>query len=111
MGLNAMELSRKAKTLAELRAQAASLRVEVGQVWEHIGYLSLMDPSRRFDTDHGRIRIVQLAGVDRARTTRYVKVNPRRGGNGGYDRQTHRIDHVDLARGYQLVTDADQTRP
>lgn len=105
MGLNAMELelSRKATALAELRAQAVRLRVEVGQIWEHIGYLSLIDPSRRFHTDHGRIRIVQVAGVGRARTTRYVKVNPGRGGNAGYDRhrQTYRIERIDLARGYR----------
>lgn len=106
-----MDLSRKESTLRELRARAAELTVRAGQVWEHIGYISLMDPSRRFRTDHGRIRIVQVAGVGRARTTRYVKVNPRRGGNGGYDRQSHRIEHVDLARGYRLVEYPDRDSP
>jgi hypothetical protein len=35
----------------------------------------------------------------------------RHGGNGGYDRQSHRIDRVDLVRGYQLVTEPDQDSP
>lgn len=76
MGLDAAKLSRKAQTLALLRNQAEALSVEVGQVWEYIGYLSLVDSSRRFRTDHECIRIVQVAGIGRARTTRYVNVNP-----------------------------------
>lgn len=99
--------SRKHATMAMLRARAAELHIEQGQVWEHIGTISLMNPDRRFNTDHQRIRIVQVAGHGRARTTRYVKINPPRGGNGGYDRQSHRIDPITLARAYRLV-DTDE---
>lgn len=95
--------SRKQATLAWLHAQAATLHIEQGQVWAHIGTISLLNPDRRFDADHQRIRIVQVAGIDRARTTRYVKINPRRGGNGGFDRQSHRIDPITLARAYRLI--------
>ncbi len=101
--LSAAQRTRKAETMRALRARAGELVVEAGQVWEHIGSLSLVDPGRRLPSDHSRIRIVQVAGVGRARTTRFVKVNPPRGGNGGFDRQSHRIEHVDLARSYRLV--------
>ncbi|KMV13936.1 hypothetical protein ACT17_32665 [Mycolicibacterium conceptionense] len=95
----------KAATVAMLRERAEKLHVEVGQVWEYIGAISLVRPDRRTTTsgNGSRIRIVQVAGQGRARTTRYVKVNPPRGGNGGYDRQDHPINSVDLVRAYRLV--------
>lgn len=101
--LSAEKLARKQATMAMLREQAAQLHVAVGQVWEHIGSLSLVDPSRRLPTDSSRIRIVQVAGAGRARTTRFVKVDPPRGGNGGFDRQSHPITAVTLVRAYRLV--------
>lgn len=103
MELSGAQRARKAETLAMLRLRAGELVVEVGQVWEHIGALSSVNPSRRLPSDHGRILIVQVAGVGRARTTRFVKVDPPRGGNGGFDRQSHRVEHMDLTRSYRLV--------
>lgn len=73
--------------MAQLREQSANLHLTVGQVWQHIGAVSLVEPSRRLHTDGSCIRIVQVAGRGRARTTRFVKVDPPRGGNGGFDRQ------------------------
>lgn len=95
----------KAATLAMLRDRAEKLHVEVDQVWEYIGAISLVRPERRTTTsgNGSRIRIVQVAGQGRARTTRYVLVDPPRGGNGGYDRQDHPINSMDLVRAYQLV--------
>lgn len=101
-------LARKQATLACLHAQADALHIECGQVWEHIGTISLQNPDRRFRTDHSRIRIMQVAGIGRARTTRYVKVDPPRGGNGRFDRQSHRIDPITLARAYRLVDTATE---
>ncbi|MCT7372153.1 hypothetical protein [Mycolicibacterium llatzerense] len=101
--------ARKEATATQLRARAGALHIAAGQVWEHIGAVSLQNPDRRLRASHQRIRIVQVAGVDQARTTRYVKVDPPRGGNGGYDHQSHRIDPLTLARAYRLVDTAETT--
>jgi hypothetical protein len=95
--------ARKAANVATLRALADSLNVEVGQVWEHAGTRSLIDLDRRFESTGPHIRIVQVAGEGGPRTTRFVKVNPPRGGNGRPDRQSHPIDRWTLARAYTLV--------
>lgn len=99
-------IERKSRSIAALDEAAAALDVAVGQVWEHIGTFSLMDPSRRMHATGARIRIVQVAGADRKRTTRYVKVNPPRGGNGGRDHQSHPITARTLARAYRLIDDS-----
>lgn len=113
--LTAEERRQKHETLAALRAIAENLIVEVGQEWEYAGLISLINPDKRLYLARGhrawpqaghKIRITQVAGRNRARTTRYVKVDPPRGGNGGYDRQTHSIRPLDLARSWRLVQDA-----
>lgn len=98
----------KAATLAHLHEHAAALHLAVGQVWQHIGAVSLVEPSRRLHTDGSCIRIVQVAGQGRARTTRFVKIDPPRGGNGGFDRQSHPITALELARAWQLVNAAGE---
>lgn len=95
--------------MATLRALADSLNIEVGQIWQHVGTRSLQDLQRRFRATGLRIRIVQVAGEGRARTTRFVKVNPPRGGNGRPDRESHPIDRWALARAYTLVSPAADT--
>lgn len=107
--LTPQERAVKAATVAHLREQAAQLQLRVGQVWQHIGAVSLVRPTRRLNTDGQRIRIVQVAGQGRARTTRYVKVDPPRGGNGGFDRQSHPITALQLTRAWQLVDAGDGT--
>lgn len=102
-GLSPQQQAVKAATIARLQEQAAQLPVTVGQVWQHIGAVSLVEPSRRLHASGERIRIVQVAGQGRARTTRYVKVDPPRGGNGGFDRQSHPITALELARAWQLI--------
>lgn len=94
----------KAATLESLRTQARNLPVREGQVWEHVGSISLVDPTKRLRSLGTRIRIVQVAGRGRARTTRYVKVDPPRGGNGRYDHQSHAIDAMTLVRAWALVS-------
>lgn len=101
--LTAEQQAAKAATMAQLREQAAQLTLRVGQVWQHIGAVSLVSPAQRLNTNGRRIHIVQVAGQGRARTTRYVKIDPPRGGNGGFDRQTHPITALELARAWQLV--------
>jgi hypothetical protein len=107
--LSPQKQATKVATMARLREQAAQLHLAVGQVWRHIGAISLVEPTRRLHTAAGRIRIVQVAGQGRARTTRFVKVDPPRGGNGGFDRQSHPITALELARAWQLVDAGDTT--
>ncbi|WP_336794084.1 hypothetical protein [Gordonia malaquae] len=109
MALSDAERAQKRATSDWLNEQAAEVHVEVGQVWQYLGPISLMDRTKRVrvrSSKLDRIRIVQVAGDGRARTTRFVKVDPPRGGNGGYDRQDHPITHLTLVRSYALMSDS-----
>jgi hypothetical protein len=84
----------------------AALDVRVGQVYERVDHL-LVDGTRmkfRSRHDHTRIRIVSVPDGKRKKVIRHVKVDPRRGGNGGRDRGEHTITLEGLARNYELVT-------
>lgn len=91
----------------DLRRHAPRHPVEVGQVYERVAVL-LRDGTRWGHKylgreRHGwtRIRIVQVPD-GRCRTYRFVKVDPRTGGNGRPDRGSHPITLRALAHHYRL---------
>ena len=103
------QIEAKAASVASLNARAERVTVEVGQTWRLLGSLYLVAHPRmpaRADANRKAsdiIRIVQVAGVNGKRTTRYVRVDPPRGGNGGRDHQSHPVKVSTLVRCYRLI--------
>lgn len=99
------ELTREEKRQADAAMLRSVAGVAVGQVWERVPFLSrdgrrmLLGSSSAMGK---RIRIVQVP-EGRKRTYRFVHVDPKPGGNGRPDRQSHAFTLIGLARNYVLV--------